>query len=352
MADAFSNCVSVFMQKTRSYVSDLSDRYHSAAPKPPDGQSLNAANLEHLLRGSVAHLQAMDTLVDRHDAPGLLKHFDALRDAISLLPGNPYILDFLADLLKQAAPQDCEALRMLCEGRTVVLHFSCKARLSKARDSVASFGKGSDQFVHLTVVGVPGRERPPKRLGFRLRNGKLRLPVPDAYECLADKVFFAYLVLFLVGRPSMVVKVDDDHRLSDWDLFRFFVQSLHDQKAAYAGADVKSRFYKQIHGWHIDKCADQSFHGMGYQCPFPSRYADGGWGYVLNTQGLKACASMYLSMRAFFEMNAVQLEDVYVGLATEAWGLELQSCYEVTPRRYGSFYLVEEASLPGLRRDV
>ena len=30
----------------------------------------------------------------------------------------------------------------------------------------------------------------------------------------------------------MVVKVDDDHRLGDWDLFRFFVQSLHDQKAA------------------------------------------------------------------------------------------------------------------------
>ena len=43
---------------------------------------------------------------------------------------------------------------------------------------------------------------------------------------------------------------------------------------------MKSGFYKQIHGWHIDKCADQSFRGMGYQCPYPSRYADGGWGYV------------------------------------------------------------------------
>ena len=152
MADAFSNCVSVFMQKTRSYVSDLSDRYHSAAPKPPDGQSLNAANLEHLLRGSVAHLQAMDTLVDRHDAPGLLKHFDALRDAISLLPGNPYILDFLADLLKQAAPQDCEALRMLCEG--VRLWHISEARLSK-REIQWHLREGSDQFVHLTVLVFP-----------------------------------------------------------------------------------------------------------------------------------------------------------------------------------------------------
>ena len=50
-------------------------------------------------------------------------------------------------------------------------------------------------------------------------------------------------------------------------------------------------------------------------------------GLCLNTQGLKACASMYRAC-VLFEMNAVQLEDVYVGLATEAWGLELQSCYE------------------------
>ena len=353
MSHSSGRCGRDFLEKTRLYVSALSEHHHAIAPKPSDGgQSLHGANLEHLLRGSTAHVQAMGRLVDRYDAPTLLKHFDALRDAISLLPRNPHTLDFLADLLTQVFPEDCEALRTLCEGRTVVLHMSCRARLPKARDSEASFRQGSDPCVHLTVVGVPDRERSPKRLGFRCRNGELRLPVPDAYEFLADKVFFAYLILALVGRPGMVVKIDDDHRLSDWDLFHTFLQSLHDQKIAYAGRFLKAGYYRQEHGWHLEKCADQSLHRMGYQWPFPSRYADGGFGYVLNGDGLSACASMYLGMRAFFAMNAVQLEDVYVGLATEAWGLELQDCHGLAPRRHGSFYLVEEAALPGLRREI
>jgi len=57
-------------------------------------------------------------------------------------------------------------------------------------------------------------------------------------------------------------------------------------------------------------------------------------------------------MRAFFAMNAVQLEDVYTGLATEAWGLELQDCHDWSPRLHDNFYLVEEAALPGLRRHI
>lgn len=353
MSDALGSRGMDFVEKTRSYVAALSEHHHAIAPKPPDaGQSLHAGNLEHLLRGSQAHLQAMRRLVARHEPKGLLKHFDALRDAISLLPRNPHVFQFLADLLTQVCPDDCASLRDLCEGRTVVLHMSCRSRLSKARDSRSSFRACSDQCVHLLVVGAPGRDTHPNRLGFRVRNGQLRLPVPDTYEFLADKVFFAYLILTLVGRPSMVVKIDDDHHLSDQDLFASFLQSLRDSGIAYAGRLLKAGYYRQEHGWHIDKCADVDLHRMGYQCPFPSRYADGGFGYVLNAEALKACASMYLGMRAFFEMNAVQLEDVYVGLATETWGLDLQDCHAMAPRRHGSFYLVQEAALPGLRRKI
>ena len=342
-----------FIEETQSYVSALVDHHHAIAPKPKDGgQSLHGANLEHLLRGSAAHHQAIQGLIGQYDAKGLLNHFDALRDAISLLPRNPYTFKFLTALLTQVYSEDCAALRALCKDRTVILHVSCRSRLSKARASTASFSDKTDDCVHLVVVGVPGRNKPPKRLGFRLLKNQLRLPVPDAYEYLADKIFYAYLILFLVGGPRLVVKLDDDHRLHDADLFSSYVQSLYENNIPYAGRFLKAGYYQQEHGWHVNKCSEVNLHQMGYQCPFPSRYADGGFGYVLNSESLKSCAAMYLGMRAFFAMHAVQLEDVYTGLATEAWGLELHDCHSVAPRRHGSFYLIEEAALPGLRRAI
>ena len=353
MSDSIVDYGRNFIEQTRVYVSSLVDHHHAIAPKPKDGsQSLHAANLEHLLRGSKAHLQATQALVGRYDATGLLNHFDELRDAISLLPRNPHSFEFLAALLTQVHPEDCVALRALCEDRTVVLHASCRSRLSKAQASRASFVQGADDCVHIVVVGVPKRENPPKRLGFRWRKGQLRLPVPDAYEYLADKIFYAYLILNLIGRPRLVVKIDDDHRLHDISLFHSYLQSLKDNGISYAGRFLKAGYYQQEHGWHVDKCADATLHRMGYQCPFPSRYADGGFGYVLNGEALKACSAMYLGMRAFFAMRAVQLEDVYVGLATELWGLKLQDCHAAAPRLHGSFYLIEEAALPGLRRAI
>ena len=353
MSDPLTACGKDFLEQTKTYVASLLEHHHAIAPKPEGGaQSLHRANLEYLLRGSVAQSQAIQHLVCQYDYKGLLNHFDDLRDAISLMPRNPYSFQFLAELLNQVYPEDCASLRALCEDRTVILHVTCRSRLGKARASKASFQQHSADCVHVVVVGAPGRIRPPRRLGFRCRKGQLRLPVPDSYEYLADKVFFAYLILSLVARPRLTVKIDDDHRLSDPDLFFSYLQSLHDQHTAYAGRFLKAGYYQQEHGWHIDKCSDSRLHQIGYQCPFPSRYADGGFGYVLNGEALRACSAMYLGMRAFFAMNAVQLEDVYTGLATEAWGLELQDCHDWSPRLHDNFYLVEEAALPGLRRHI
>jgi len=89
---------------------------------------------------------------------------------------------------------------------------------------------------------------------------------------------------------------------------------------------------------------------MGYQCPFPATYADGGFGYVLGSEALAACQYMYLSMKAFFNRQAVQLEDVFVGLAAESRGLVLHDCHPLVPRADDRLYLYEEAALPGLAR--
>lgn len=176
MSDSLTECGKKFLEQTQSYVSALFDHHHAIAPKPGDGgQSLHRANLEYLLRGSAAHSQAIQHLVCRHDEKGLLNQFDSLRDAISLMPRNPYAFQFLAELLNTIHPGDCAALRALCKDRTVVLHVSCRSRLSKARESKASFKQQSVNCVHVVVVGVPGRTNPPKRLGFRFRKGAITL---------------------------------------------------------------------------------------------------------------------------------------------------------------------------------
>ena len=83
----------------------------------------------------------------------------------------------------------------------------------------------------------------------------------------------------------------------------------------------------------------------------PRVYASGGFGYVLRPQALQSCALMYLTMRAFFGMNCVQLEDVFVGLCLEGSGIRCASCeYEPFENPEVPYPDAAFAVLPGLSR--
>ena len=105
----------------------------------------------------------------------------------------------------------------------------------------------------------------------------------------------------------------------------------------------------QCHGWHLDKCADPRFHRRGYQFPFPVVYASGGFGYCISPRMLRACTVTYLSMQSFFEMNCVQLEDVFVGLAAQADGISPVSFEDSSyvDKGLGLYPDVANAVLPG-----
>ena len=191
----------------------------------------------------------------------------------------------------------------------------------------------SENCVHLVVAEILAERI--HQVGLALVCiRKAAFTVPDSYEYLGDKVFFAYLILALVGRPRMVVKTDDDIHLGDPDLFGSFLKSLDEQKVDYAGRFV-SCSYLGSQGWHVDKCLNTCLHHQGYQFPLPSHYAAGGFGYALSIDGLYACSSWYLGMRSFFAMKTVQLEDIYVGLAIEACNLRSQDCDPLIPRNCG-----------------
>ena len=84
----------------------------------------------------------------------------------------------------------------------------------------------------------------------------------------------------------------------------------------------------------------------------PQVYASGGFGYVIGPKLLQACALMYLSMQSFFEMNCIQLEDVFVGLAAQGAGIPAATCeYEsFKDQGLGRYPDAAMAVLPGLMR--
>ncbi|CAN0558014.1 unnamed protein product, partial [Ectocarpus sp. 8 AP-2014] len=146
----------------------------------------------------------------------------------------------------------------------------------------------------------------------------------DSYEGLHQKLFYAYMVLDLLTQPEMVIKIDDNILLKDGERFGACLDRVAQKGAAYAGRRVGTRRHQdQWHGWHLSKCADPLVEARGYQYPLPRDYAAGGYGYVLNREGLAACGYMYLAMKEFFAMPVVGLEDACVGHAIYAQRLEL-----------------------------
>jgi hypothetical protein len=182
------------------------------------------------------------------------------------------------------------------------------------------------------------------QIGFNFDDNILCLPVSDAYEHLASKVFFALLIVKLVAEPQLVVKLDDDLRLHDRHTFHSFVEESLNEGCAYVGHKVGAPHQQQWHGWHINKCSNKRLHSKGYQYPLVRSYAAGGFGYLLSHDALNDCLYMFMAMRAFFELQAVQLEDVFIGHAIEMQGHQLKSIELERP------IPLHAAALPGLFR--
>ena len=272
-------------------------------------------NLEFCMNGALAQLEALDEFsTGSHD---LARQFSRLRDIYSLFPRNEAVRQLIEALLRVENPLACRQLEADILGKTVILHLSCVKYMSRAQASVASFPP-SDRFAHLVVVGGSAAPGEAASLSFDYADGVLRVPVPDDYEHLHQKMFHALFVLSTL-QAGMVVKVDDSLHCADFGLFSETVDRFQQENHAAAGRVVGSRTHElQWHGWHLGKCQNPDIEQRGYQFPLPREYPAGGYGYILSRQGLEACSYAYLAMRAFFEMAAIGLEDAYVGHALYA----------------------------------
>lgn len=283
-------------------------------------------NLDFCLRGPLQHFEKVEEITSWEGVDNICDKFSRLRDIYSLFPKNEDFVQFLGKLLAARNQVAVRCLHKDCANKPVIVHVSCADRTHLAERSISSFNDLGDGYHHIIVRGETGwRDEDNVDLSLDYDGRNLIVPIPDDYENLHRKIFYALTLMHLASEASCVIKVDDDLHLGDAQIFSSAVLSLITSRAEYAGRLVGGLTHAtQWHGWHLKKCNDTLIEERGYQYPLPREYAAGGYGYFLGKQGIAACAYMYLAMKEFFSMRAVGLEDAYVGHALYAQGMDLR----------------------------
>ena len=153
--------------------------------------------------GPLSQQEGLFTFLERLNCVDPCDQFTELRNLVSLFPRNEALLDWMSALLKIRSSHGARRLRDRCAGKDVILHITCRKSLHHSRRSAKSFAESG--CVSVMVVGSD--KDYPQKFGFEFDGELMVLPVPDTYEQLASKVFYAYLVLSMCARPSLVVKL-------------------------------------------------------------------------------------------------------------------------------------------------
>lgn len=323
------NSIATLISETETQVSAYIDQQINFLESRPSHRRIELPfhyNIEFVLNGAKNHLADLKEITSNPSPKALCDAFPQLRDCFSLFPRNTHMKTFLSEILEVIRAIDVEKLRRDCNGKRVILHISCQHRAELMVESLASFeGIAEDGYHHIVLNGMTD-DLPEDELdlSFTYDGRTLTVPTPDTYEHLHRKIFYAFMLLDVLVEPEMVIKIDDDVVLDDAQRFIQCLNLVASEKATYAGRVAGAPNHpSQVHGWHVGKCKDPLIEKRGYQYPLPNTYANGGFGYVLNQQGLAACSYMYLSMKEFFNQRAVGLEDVCTGHAAYAVGLDL-----------------------------
>ena len=337
------NTMTFARQKRKAILGNI-----KAQPTENIKDTLQWHNLPFAVEGlsrQVKSVRGLLSVSETELAPQLGNRLTDIRDAFSLSPDNPYFFNFLETLLEIFSPVSFARLREYCLGKRIILHVSCRKFIHRSLSSSQTFQDLASDYRRLIVVGDPSIKSPEvTQIGFELNDVILYLPVSDAYEHLASKIFLALLIINLVTKPQLVIKLDDELQLHDLQVFQSFVEESVNEGYPYVGYEVGASHQHQWHGWHINKCLNKSLDRKGFQYPLVRSYAGGGFGYLLNHEALNDCLYMFMAMRGFFEQQAVQLEDVYIGHAIQMHGRKVKSIQLDQP------ILLHAAALPGLHR--
>jgi hypothetical protein len=206
-------------------------------------------------------------------------------------------------------------LREAIRSRYVAIHMTCRPRADKADQSIESFAAiPSDVLTHIKLIGSG------TKFEFHPDQHVLEVPSGDAYEDLPNKVFLCYQIIVMACNPSCIIKLDDDHRLADQPaLMKALKRAAHCATPVQLGVLYRLAFPSANNrGWHIGKCADETYSTRSIEMPTPSTHITGEFGYILNRQALWRAAWAALYYRQW--LNLIMYEDVAVSeVAEKTW---------------------------------
>jgi len=155
---------------------------------------------------------------------------------------------------------------------------TCMPRIGRAEKSVESFPPNVCGTTHLKLVGT-GVE-----YSYERSAALLGVPARDSYECLPQKVFDAMSMLVLAHNPSVLLKLDDDHRLANADELEQLLTYAADSSEPVQLGEVNRTPSPSAHhrGWHFGKCANPELNDRIVEMPAPSKWAAGSSGYIVN----------------------------------------------------------------------
>lgn len=283
-------------------------------------------NMRYSLQGPRKQIALAEKLESDHVSKDLVKKFSSLRDTYSLFPKNASFRNLIGSLINSGNASASIRLAHDCRDRIVILHVTCEKYVDRAIASVNSFlSETEGKYHHIIAKGKPSKKcKAATPMTFEYDGLFLTVPVSDSYEALHKKVFHSLMAINFASTPRMVVKLDDDLHLDNIEILDRTLEGIASTGSQYSGREVGARVHAdQWHGWHIGKCSSVDIESRGYTYPLPRAYAAGGYGYVLGSQALDAATNMYLSMKGFFEMKSVGLEDAYIGHAMYAQDIEI-----------------------------
>jgi hypothetical protein len=204
----------------------------------------------------------------------------------------------------------------------LVTHISCEARLSKAILSVNSFRDSENKLSNLIVVG--DNRLQPFLYEFNPATGILKVPSPDNYESLPQKIrtFFRFLGVTLV--QSHILKVDDNVHCTNVRSLRSALSSAL-LVGHYGGSLISNKPFQQSAFWHFRKCQDPVVNKVPDSVLPIAPYANGP-AYWLSGQAATALSKISVINENHFR-NEIY-EDRAVGTALWAYGFPAsQLCF-------------------------
>ncbi|AXI48012.1 hypothetical protein C1J03_19615 [Sulfitobacter sp. SK012] len=291
---------------------------------------LNLSVVAALLQGN-HHAEANALWQETPDSP-LQTDQPALEHAQALLTrsGNdPLAKEALKRWSHQAA--SLPATAMLSAGlglhNTVVTVFSCEAHLD-TRIPQMRRGWLSD----LAAIGVPyviiiGGGTDPKGV---LAGDVLRLQAADDYEGLPEKTLAAVRWVHEQTQFGHLYKVDDDCFVNVPTLF----DGLPHLKFDYYGRPLILAPGQMDRGWHVAKSTSPRGRLELDKSPEPSRYADGGSGYMLSRRAMGAALSALETPQGQALLQSSFMEDKLLGDLLSLKGISVEGeDYLITVRR-------------------